>query len=121
MCAHRGIGRLGRCAECTVHGGRVMTKTTVLATVLLIGATASGIGAATNNKLQGSDTLKDFTRKIIPTCAGATTLIYTGGGSGTAESGMIAGTQEIGPMSRFFNTNACKGATPKQAQGHTVA
>jgi len=98
-----------------------MTKTTVLATVLLIGATASGIGAATNNKLQGSDTLKDFTRKIIPTCAGATTLIYTGGGSGTAEAGMIAGTQEIGPMSRFFNTNACKGATPKQAQGHTVA
>jgi hypothetical protein len=98
-----------------------MTKTTVLATVLLIGATASGIGAATNNKLQGSDTLKDFTRKIIPTCAGATTLIYTGGGSGTAEAGMIAQSQEIGPMSRFFNANACKGATPKQAQGHTVA
>jgi len=98
-----------------------MTKTSVLATVLLMGATASGIGAATNNKLQGSDTLKDFTRKVITSCPAAGALNYIGGGSGTAEGGMVAGSQEIGPMSRFLAAGACKGATPAQAQGHTVA
>ncbi|HEY1532699.1 MAG TPA: hypothetical protein VGF76_01730, partial [Polyangiaceae bacterium] len=76
-----------------------MKKTTLLATVLLLGASATGIGAATGNNLQGSDTLKDMTKAILDSCVGATGLNYVGGGSGAGQSAMAAGTQEIAPMS----------------------
>ncbi|HTA91362.1 MAG TPA: hypothetical protein VK745_17375 [Polyangiaceae bacterium] len=76
-----------------------MKKTTLLATVLLLGASATGIGAATGGNLQGSDTLKDMTKAILDSCVGATGLNYVGGGSGTGQTAMVNGTQEIAPMS----------------------
>ena len=88
-----------------------MKKTTLLAAVLLLGASATGIGAAANNKLEGSDTLKDLTKEVLRTCAAAAGLDYVGGGSGTAEVAFVAvnPTQEIGPMSRFLGNGACRG------------
>src|SRR5450755_2521446 len=103
-----------------------MKKTTLLAAVLLLGASATGIGAATGNKLQGSDTLKDMTKNILNSCTPAAGLDYVGGGSGTAETGMSSGTQEIGPMSRFFKASAAicntnvSGADLTKSQGRVV-
>jgi hypothetical protein len=99
-----------------------MKKTTLLATVLLLGASASAIGAATDNKLQGSDTLKDMTKLIITSCTAAAGLDYVGGSSGAGENAMAAGTQEISPMSSTMGAGSCKGGQPaKQAQGLIVA
>src|SRR4051812_14254436 len=65
-----------------------MKKTSLLATVLLLGASASAIGAATNNQLQGSDTLKDMTKLIVTSCAASAGLDYIGGSSGAGENAM---------------------------------
>lgn len=57
--------------------------------------------AASAKDIKGSDTLYDVMTQALTTWGGGT-LTYVGGGSGTAESAMTAGTQYIGPMSRNF-------------------
>src|SRR3954454_16438533 len=99
-----------------------MKKTSLLATVLLLGASASAIGAATNNQLQGSDTLKDMTKLIVTSCAASAGLDYIGGSSGAGENAMAAATQEISPMSRTLGAGACKGGQAANGgQGLIVA
>ena len=88
----------------------------VIFATLALGLGAGSAGAQLN--LRGSDTLFDFTQNLLTICdtdpvtAGvqtipASVLVYKGGGSGLGESEMIANRQEIAPMSRFLNANAC--------------
>ena len=73
-----------------------------------IGAAAIGVGSAwaalsVPYNFDGSDTLGDVAPSTI-TASGATKLHYRAMGSGTAENGMVAGTQSIGFMSRNFKS-----------------
>jgi len=84
-----------------------MKKTLAAAAFLALGAGTMGVQAL---NLKGSDTLRSLTTQVINVCAGATgTLVYTGGGSGAGESGIVQGTQQIAPMSRFLAGSAPAG------------
>jgi cysteine-rich repeat protein len=89
----------------------------------LVVACAGGVtlGAGTTAALKGADTLFDLTSAIIAACPGATGP-YAGGGSAHGESAMLAGAQQVAPMSRFLDSYACSGpaAAPTQSQGLVI-
>jgi phosphate transport system substrate-binding protein len=69
--------------------------------------------------LHGSDTLFGAVTQAITTAQLDSVLHYIGGGSGTGEAGLVAGTQGIAPMSRALSTSAIndllnQGVTPVQ-------
>jgi ABC-type phosphate transport system substrate-binding protein len=103
-----------------------------VATFLLIGAAATGVGAVVN--MQGSDTMNRLTKTVIANCpaipAGA--IVYAGGGSGAGEANMsktALGTstdpQTTAPMSRYLKaagaTATCVVASGNRAEGVAVA
>lgn len=57
--------------------------------------------------LKGSDTLELVTKDAINLCGLSAALTYVGGGSGTGQAALVAGTQQIAPMSRELNSTAC--------------
>jgi ABC-type phosphate transport system substrate-binding protein len=63
--------------------------------------------------LAGSDTIEDLTIALIASGQCGTGLNYVDGGSGAGENALIAGTQQIAPMSRKVNatTNATCNST----------
>ena len=91
------------------------------ATVVAACAGAVGVGAGTTVNLKGSDTLFDLTNAIIAACPGAVGP-YSGTGSGNGQSAMVAGNQQIAPMSRFLNNGVCSGGVtaPSQSEGLVV-
>jgi ABC-type phosphate transport system substrate-binding protein len=74
----------------------LMKKASIIASVLLLGAGASHAGA----QVAGSDTLFEVSTDIFAACGESPALTYVGGGSGTGENALVAGTQELAPMSR---------------------
>jgi hypothetical protein len=101
-----------------------MKKYAIAITLLLVVAAtgAVGVGAGNTANIRGSDTLFDFTNAVISSCPG-TVGPYAGTGSGNGQSAMLAGTQQVAPMSRFLNSSACSGAAaaPTQSEGLVVA
>ena len=80
---------------------------------------AAASAHAQSANIRGSDTLFGAVTDAITTLHLESFLHYTGGGSGTGESALIAGTQGIAPMSRALNTAAIvallnQGVTPVQ-------
>ena len=57
--------------------------------------------------LKGSDTLELVTKDVISLCSLGALISYVGGGSGTGQAAMVAGTQLVAPMSRELNGTAC--------------
>src|SRR5580698_7259702 len=90
----------------------MMKKSFAIATFLgVAGAGAVGVYANSNFSFHGSDTLGPLTQELLtgtsqnsnsPLCSGAVGLTYLGGGSGTGETGLVNGVQQIAPMSRFL-------------------
>lgn len=68
---------------------------------------ASAVVHAAPIPLKGSDTLEEVTKDVINLCSLSTLINYVGGGSGTGQAAMVAGTQQIAPMSRELNGTAC--------------
>jgi len=103
-----------------------MKKSLMVATFLAAGGGAVGVSAGNPASFKGSDTLFDFTNAMIAACPGtqlgSPVLAYAGTGSGNGEKAMLAGTQQIAPMSRFMNKNACTGtsSSPTTSQGLVV-
>ena len=107
-----------------------MRKLLTIATFAVAGAGVVGVGAL---NLNGSDTLRTITLDMTtttslsgsPLCPAASSITYLGGGSGKGENQMLAGAQTIAPMSRFMQTNVCKGVNnagiPSTANGLVVA
>ena len=60
--------------------------------------------------IKGSDTLAEVTNDVIGLCSLGGTITYVGGGSGTGQAAMVAGTQQLAPMSRELNSPACVGS-----------
>ena len=93
----------------------------VICTVAGLLITLSAVGqshAQTQIDLNGSDTLFNMTNYMLTNwaadCGGddltnATDdfIVYAGGGSSTGENAMIAGTQDVAPMSRALKPTAC--------------
>jgi len=110
-----------------------MKKTMLVATFLAVGAGSAGVSALDGIKMQGSDTLKDFTLSVITAaaCNGSVGITYLGGGSGAGENNLIAsanGTatapQTTAPMSRFIAGTAAGGvcqANTSKAEGIAFA
>src|SRR4051794_4312506 len=98
-----------------------MKKSLVASAFLLAGAGAIDMRAATTGHLGGADTLRDLTNAIVAACPG-TTGPYAGGGSDSGQNAMLAGTQEMAPMSRFLDSGACTGpaAQPTRSQGLAI-
>lgn len=82
-----------------------MNRTLVGALALLLGVGAASSASALDMK--GSDTLAEVTKDAVSLCGLATAINYVGGGSGTGQAAMVAGTQQIAPMSRELNGTAC--------------
>ena len=76
-----------------------MKKTALFASALVLG---TGASLASAQSYQGSDTLELVAKQVTAACSGVTEQ-YLGGGSGTGESAMFSGTQDIAPMSRLLN------------------
>jgi len=92
----------------------------IIAASLALGVGVSG-ASAQNLSLQGSDTLFDITQSMLQLCQiSPSNAIYVGGGTGAGENAMVAGTQQIAPMSRFLNTAACGRPAP-QNKGMGIA
>ena len=72
---------------------------------------AGAQSASAQLALKGSDTLEKVTKQLLlnPTCNPGNAIEYAGGGSGTGESAMATGAQQIAPMSRALNV--CTGGT----------
>ncbi len=109
-----------------------MKKTYLIASFLVVSAGA--IGASAVLSLNGSDTLFTISTDVVngntsypgaPSgIAAIPTLSYIGGGSGTGESAMANGTQQIAPMSRFVKSGPpCTGtgASPSTTEGLVIA
>jgi len=79
----------------------------VIASSFLAALGMSTAAHAAPLNLQGSDTLEDVTKDVINVCSLGTLINYVGGGSGTGQAAMVAGTQQIAPMSRELNNTAC--------------
>ena len=79
-------------------------KTSIpVATFLIVGASAAGVGATLPVPFQGSDTLFNVTSDAI--VAAGLTGTYVGGGSGNGQSALVQNTtQHIAPMSRMLNS-----------------
>jgi hypothetical protein len=89
----------------------MMKKSLMIATFLVVGAGAAGVGAdiGSTANMKGSDTLFDLTTAMIAACPGAVGP-YGGTGSGNGEGAMQKSTQAIAPMSRFLSNKVCTGA-----------
>src|SRR5437868_11042560 len=105
----------------------MMKKSLILATFLVASGGAVAVGANSGVTLKGSDTLFDLTTQMLKSCPGtsvnstpAGTSQYQGGGSGTGQGNMVAGAQQIAPMSRFMNNGGGICTTTKLADGGTV-
>src|SRR5664280_2148896 len=107
-----------------------MKKTYLIASFLVVGAGAISASAL---DLKGSDTLFTISTDVITAkqfpnppnpvpWAPVAGLNYIGGGSGTGETAMLNGTQQIAPMSRFLNS-VCTGtaASPTTSEGLVIA
>ena len=97
----------------------MMKRSLVGAAFVVASIGAVGVRAGTTVNLKGSDTLFDFTNAMIAGCPG-TAAPYAGTGSGNGQSAMLAGTQQVAPMSRFLNNGACSGKS-RSRQDCTVA
>jgi|CZKU01.1.fsa_nt_gi ABC-type phosphate transport system substrate-binding protein len=85
----------------------MMKRSLIVATFLVASGGAVAVGANSASGMRGSDTLFDITSQMFKSCPGiASTSLYQGGGSGTGQSAMVAGTQQVSPMSRFMNNGA---------------
>jgi ABC-type phosphate transport system substrate-binding protein len=67
----------------------------------------SAVRTAAALDLKGSDTLEEVTKDAVGLCSLGGLINYVGGGSGTGQAAMAAGTQQIAPMSRELNGTAC--------------
>ena len=74
-----------------------MKKAILIATALVAGFGSSQVEA---QALKGSDTLEAVTNSVLSQCPAATGVSYLGTGTGNGENAMVAGTQQIAPMSR---------------------
>ncbi|HVY31350.1 MAG TPA: substrate-binding domain-containing protein [Polyangiaceae bacterium] len=85
-----------------------MRNLIVLSSFVAVGAVVSGAGALA---LKGSDTLYAVTQSVLvgdgSHDCGAATLTYAGTGSGAGENAMVAGTQQLSPMSRQIKASIC--------------
>lgn len=99
----------------------MMKRSLVGAAFVVASIGAVGVSAGTTVNLKGSDTLFDFTNAMIAGCPG-TAAPYAGTGSGNGQSAMLAGTQQVAPMSRFLNNGACSGgaAAPTVSEGLVI-
>lgn len=93
-----------------------MKSLSIAGLVAGLSVTAS-VAHAQPAQLQGSDTLFGAVTQAITAAQLDSVLHYIGGGSGTGENGLIAGTQGIAPMSRTLSTAAInalndQGVTP---------
>jgi hypothetical protein len=86
-------------------------KRILTATILVV---MGGAQSAHAQSLAGSDTLERVTQQLIAACPGAAGLTYAGGGTGAGEAAIVAGTQQIAPMSRAMTS--C-GGTNSAADG----
>lgn len=102
------------------------------ATFLAASLCALGVTAGSAVHMLGSDTLFDLTQAVIAQCPGVGPgTSYLGTGSVNGQNAMTDGRQQIAPMSRFLNSDACSGAaldsgvdarTPaSQAEGLVIA
>jgi len=85
-----------------------MSKLAAMAFIASVGVSASAHAAALD--LRGSDTLEEVTKDVIAVSSLNGFINYLGGGSGTGQAAMVAGTQKIAPMSRELNGTACTSA-----------
>jgi hypothetical protein len=85
-----------------------MKRSIVFTTFLIVAAGAIDMSAGNTADLKGSDTLLDVTNAILAACPG-TAGRFVGGGSVDGQNAMIAGTQQVAPMSRFLDGGACAG------------
>lgn len=81
-------------------------KRKLVGTIGLLFSIAAATDAAALD-MKGSDTLDQVTKDAINLCGLSTAINYVGGGSGTGQAAMVAGTQQIAPMSRELNGTAC--------------
>src|ERR1035438_7976869 len=85
----------------------MMKRSLIVATFLVASGGAVAVGANSASGMRGSDTLFDITSQMFKSCPGiALTSLYQGGGSGTGQSAMVAGTQQVSPMPLLRNTGA---------------
>jgi hypothetical protein len=70
----------------------------------------------------GSDTLRDVTLDVINSCQGGLggVMNYLGGGSTAGANAMVAGDQQVAPMSRFLKAGAECGGLSNTGQGCRV-
>src|SRR5580704_8877686 len=108
-----------------------MKNSFVLATIFVVGASAAGAGAFATSPYVGSDTEYNITNQAIlnaglgnnPPVGGTLQWNaqanplgdYSGGGSGGAETAMVALKQQTGPMSRMLASGACSATDLTQA------
>jgi ABC-type phosphate transport system substrate-binding protein len=108
-----------------------MKRSLLVAAFLAVSGGAVGVSAGNPAAFKGSDTLFDFTNAVIAACPGTqlgpvggtvVPLVYQGTGSGNGEKAMLAGTQQVAPMSRFMTKNVCTGTanSPTTSQGFVV-
>jgi hypothetical protein len=100
----------------------MMRRSWMVAASFVMSASAVGVGAGTTANMKGSDTLFDFTNAMIAACPG-TLGPYRGTGSTRGQTAMLAGVQQVAPMSQFLDSSACDGgvaAAPAQSQGLVI-
>ena len=92
-----------------------MKKSIVIASTLVAGASATGVGAAGTvpNPYFGSDTLFNVTTSAISGASLGPTGAYVAGGSGSGQSAMAnrvanSATQQTAPMSKMLTSGACQ-------------
>lgn len=98
-----------------------MKKFLPIALGIALGGVAVASYAADDDQLAGSDTLKTMSETIFSLCSGEEPLVYVGGGSSNGERAMLAGRQEVAPMSRFFDPKRACLASPTESEGLLVA
>jgi hypothetical protein len=89
-----------------------MRRSFAIATVVVVGMSgAASVYAGSNISFSGGSTLSSLTLELLtgtsqnsnsPLCPGAVGLTYTAGGSSVGEQALVAGTQQIAPMTRFL-------------------
>jgi hypothetical protein len=80
---------------------------TKLASAIGLVLSFAAVAPAAALDLKGSDTLEDVTKDAINLCSLGGLINYVGGGSGTGQAAMAAGTQQLAPMSRELNGTGC--------------
>ncbi len=95
-----------------------MKKSLVAATVLLSATASTASAQFFDNNMRGSDTLFTFMNDLVTELGIADAdLHYAGSGSGNGQTDIIAGDQELAPMSRFNNNAACTAGTAPATAG----